>query len=200
MSMRYTHPALSRATIDQFLDTLSQFSPEYGRLYLAGEAAIVRLGLRSGKSTTIDLVVDAFDAGQMFQALQRTMEMTRINVQLTSPEDHIPVPWNWDARARYIGTYGALEAYYFDLPSEALAKIVFSNQDDLNDVQLMIQHRIITLNEVDDTYLEVQPRMGKRPYEHIEPQAFATHYAQIRKWLASSTRNTTSLQAEAMQW
>jgi hypothetical protein len=191
VSMRYTSPIISRPMIEQFLQTLSQLSPQYGRLYLAGDAALVRLGVRPGLTRDIEIVVDASDEGQMSLALQRCTQFLHINVQLTSPEDHVPVPWNWDNHARYISTYGPLEVFYFDLPSVALSKIVLSNPHNLHDVQLLIQQKIITLHELDDTYLDVQPRMGKRPYEQLDPQKFAIHYAQTRKWLASA------IQAEA---
>lgn len=183
MNMRYRQTAVSRVGIEQFLQALSRLTRQYSRIYLAGEAALVHLGLRTGTSNDIDVVIDTSSEEEMKMALQRCMQSFRLNARFSSPEDIVPVPWNWDTRARQIAVYGSIEVYYYDLPSLALSKIALGNERELYDVRLMLQQRIITMDDLDNTYLEVQPRMGKKPYEHINMPNFTRQYAAVRKWL-----------------
>lgn len=188
MSMRYSQTAISRTGIEQFFQALSRLTRQYSRLYLVGEAALVHLGLRTGTSNDIDLVIDTAGEEEMQFALQRCMQALRFNIRFASPEDVVPVPWDWDTRARHIAVYGSIEAYYFDLPSVALGKIALGDERELYDVRLMLQQGAITLDELDNTYLEVQPRMGKKPYEGIDLPAFTRQYSTVRKWLIQKTR------------
>jgi hypothetical protein len=183
MSMRYNQTAISRAGIDQFLQALSRLTRSYSRIYLTGEAALIHLGLRTGTSNDIDVVIETTNEEEMHAALQRCMQASRLNVRFSSPEDIIPVPWKWDAHARQIVTYGSIEVFYFDLPSLALSKIAIGNERELYDVRLMLQQRVITMDELDNTYLEVQPFMSKKPYEHIDLPSFTKQYSMVRKWL-----------------
>ncbi len=183
MSMRYSQAAISRTSIEQFLQALSSLTHQYSRLYLAGEAALVHLGLRAGTSNDIDLVIETSNEEEMQVALQRCMQALHVSVRFASPEDVIPVPWKWDTRARAISIYGSLEIFYFDLPSLALSKIALGNDRELYDVRLMLQRQVVTMDELDNTYLEVQPQMGKKPYEHVDLAHFTRQYAIVRKWL-----------------
>lgn len=183
MSMRYSQAAISRAGIEQFLQALSRLTRHYSRLYLAGEAALVHLGVRSGTSNDIDMVIETSDEEEMQAALLRCMQALRVNIRFSSPEDLVPVPWKWDTRAKQIAIYGSIEAFYFDLPTLALSKIAIGNQRELVDVRLMLQQRVISLDDLDNTYLEIQPMMGKKPYEHIDLPSFIKQYSMVRKWL-----------------
>ncbi len=188
MSMRYSQTAISRAGIDQFLQALSRLTHSYSRLYLTGEAALIHLGLRTGTSSDIDVVIETTNEEEMQAALQRCMQAFRLNVRFSSPEDIVPVPWDWDTRVKPIVTYGSIEVFYFHIPSLALSKIAIGNERELYDVRLMLQQRVITMDELDNVYLEVQPFMGKKPYEHIDLPSFTKQYATVRKWLLQKAR------------
>ena len=192
MSMRYHQTAISRAGVEQFLQGLSRLTRQYSRLYLTGEAALVHLGLRPGTSNDIDMIIETSNEEEMNLALQRCMQALRVNISFASPEDIVPVPWQWDEKARLIATYGSIEVFYFDLPSLALSKIAIGNERELYDVRLLLQHGTVTLDDLDNTYLEVQPRMGKKPYEHIDIPSFARQYSMVRKWLVQRLQPETA--------
>jgi len=192
MSMRHSQTTISRAGVEQFLQGLSRITRQYSRIYLAGEAALVHLGLRPGISNDIDVVIETSNEAEMHAALQRCMQALHLNVRFASPEDIVPVPWHWDERARPIATYGSLEVSYFDLPSLALSKIAIGNERELYDVRLMLQQGALTLDDLDNTYLDVQPRMGKKPYEHIDIPNFAKQYSMVRKWLVQKSQPAIS--------
>lgn len=88
------------------------------------------------------------------------------------------------SQAKYVGRYGSVDVFYFDFYSLALSKISRGSDRDLIDVKLLLQHKLITLDELDTAYQEILPRMGKRPYINLDPQKFASRYAQIRQELS----------------
>ncbi len=180
MSMRSN---ATKADIEKFLNTLGKIFRKPGRLYLAGGAALVHLGLRPGSTLDIDIVIETTSEDEMVKAIRQLVEQMQLNIEFSSPGDFIPLPSQWMAHAKYIGRYGLLDAFYFDFYSLALSKISRGSERDLIDVKLLVQQKVITLDELDKAYQEVLPRMGKRPYINLDPQKFANRYAVVRRQL-----------------
>ena len=85
--------------------------------------------------------------------------------------------------AKYIGRYGTVDAFYFDFYSIALSKIQRGNTRDINDIKLLLQEKVITLQGLDDAYNEILPRVGKGPYNKLDPKQFAANYIAVRQLL-----------------
>ena len=188
MSLRYTaNDGVSQASIEQFLQVLAMTFQQPSNLYLTGDAVLVHLGLRPSTSTTIGLVIEAADETKMTAAIMQSAERVHLTAAFTSPEDVIPIPWTWQEHAPYIGPYGYIDVFYFDYVSLALGKIALGSEQDLNDVWLLVRQKLLSLHDLDNSYLEIQPRMGRKPYDHVQPQQFAQRYAQVRKWLVRNT-------------
>ena len=180
MSMRHN---VTKADIEKFLDALGKSFRKPGRLYLADSAALVHFGLRPGSTMDIDVAIEAPDEDEMVMAIRKLVEKMQINVEFAAPGDFIPLPIHWMDQARYVGRYGSIDVFYFDFYSLALSKISRGNDRDLIDVKLLLQQKLITLEDLDAAYSEVLPRMGKRPYINLNPQRFAERYALIRQKL-----------------
>ena len=172
-----------RVDIEKFLTALGKAYRKQGRIYLAGGAALVHMGLRSGSTLDIDVVIETINEDEMVTAIRRLVEQMQINIEFASPADFIPVPAQWMEHSRYIGRYGQIDAFYYDFYSLALSKILRGSDRDLIDVKLLVQQKLITLEELDAAYTEVLPRMGKRPYINLNPQKFAERYAIVRQQL-----------------
>jgi hypothetical protein len=184
MSMRTTASnVVTQTSIEQFLQTLAMTFQQPCNLYLTGEAVLVHLGLRGGISSTVSMVVETANDEVMLGTIRRCAERVHLTPYFTSPEDHVPIPWSWQDRAQFVGAYGYIDVYYFDYISLALSKIALGSEQDLNDVWLLVRQQYLSLHELDNAYLEIQPRMGRKPYDNVEPQQFAQRYAQVRKWL-----------------
>ena len=180
MSMRQS---VTKVDIEKFLTALGKAYRKQGRIYLAGGAALVHMGLRSGSTLDIDVVIETTNEDEMVTAIRRLVEQMQINIEFASPADFIPVPAQWMEHSRYIGRYGQIDAFYYDFYSLALSKISRGSDRDLIDVKLLVQQQLITLEELDAAYKEVLPRMGKRPYINLNPQKFAERYALVRQQL-----------------
>jgi hypothetical protein len=180
MSMRHN---VTRTDIEKFLTALGRAFRKPGRLYLAGGAALVHMGLRGGSTMHVDVVIETTDEDAMVTAIRRIVEQMQINVEFSSPGDFIPIPTQWATQTKYVGRYGSVDVFYFDFYSLALRKISRGNDRDLIDVKLLLQQKVITLEGLDEVYREVLPRMGKRPYFNLNPERFAERYAVVRQQL-----------------
>ena len=119
----------------------------------------------------------------MFNAIRQLVRQMNINVEPASPGNFIPLPKQWMAQSKFIGRYGTIDVFYFDFYSIALSKIERGNTRDINDVKLLVQQKVITLEELDAAYQEVLPQVGNPPYERLDPQRFAERYTAVRQLL-----------------
>lgn len=127
-------------------------------IYFTGGATAVLLGWRA---STIDIdlkVIPEQDA--IFRAIPRLKEELRINVELASPGDFIPLPPGWEDRSRFVDRIGRATYYHFDLYAQALAKIERSHAQDLADVREMLDRGLI------------QPVLALELFEAIEPHLY----------------------------
>jgi Nucleotidyltransferase of unknown function (DUF6036) len=180
MSMR---PGVDKEAIESFLQQLGRTFHKQARLYLAGGAALVHLGVRPGFTQDIDIQVGGTNEGELIVAIQGLIQQMQVNVEFASPADFMPLPSQWETHARFIGRYGMIDVFYFDFYSIALSKIERGNERDIADVKLLVRQGIITLNELDAAYQEVLSHLGKGRYPRITPQRFSERYTAIRKLL-----------------
>ncbi len=180
MSMR---PPVDKAQIENFLKNLGRTFRKPGRLYLVGGAALVHMGIRQGSTEDIDVQAFGENSGEMVNAIRQLVQQMNINVEGASPETFIPLPKQWMALSKFVGRYGAIDVFYFDFYSIALTKILRGNTRDINDVKLLVQKKVITLQELDAAYQEVFPEVGNPPYEWLDPEDFSKRYNRIRQLL-----------------
>jgi hypothetical protein len=180
MSMR---PNVDRQRIERFLTELGRRFRQPGRLYLVGGAALVHAGIRPGTSATTQDIDIEVASGDMYQTINQLKQQLQINVEFASPGDFIPLPRDWQSLSRYAGRYGNIDVFYFDFYSIALSKIDRGNSRDLQDVALLLQKQVITLQELDHAAQEVTAQMGKGNYKRLDPDTFLTRYQAIRQHL-----------------
>ncbi|MEO8971408.1 MAG: DUF6036 family nucleotidyltransferase [Ktedonobacteraceae bacterium] len=180
MSMRR---GVDKAAIESFLQQLGRAFHKPARLYLVGGAALVHLGIRPGFTQDIDVQVFGANEGDLIVTIQKLIERLQINVEFAAPGDFIPLPLQWEAHAQFVGRYGTIDVFYFDFYSIALSKIERGNDRDIADVKLLIQHGMVTPDELDKAYREVLAQLGRGRYPRITPQRFTEQYQAIRQLL-----------------
>jgi hypothetical protein len=181
MSMR---PKVDKARIEDFLKNLGRNFRKSGRLYLVGGAALVHSGVRSGSTLDIDVEIAGENEGEMIDAIRQLIQQMNINVEFASPGDFMPLPKHWLTQSQYVGRYGAIDVFYFDFYSIALSKMQRGSDLDINDVKLLLQQRVITLEGLDSAYQEVFAQLRESSYgKKLNPQQFAERYAAVRSLL-----------------
>jgi Nucleotidyltransferase of unknown function (DUF6036) len=136
--------------------------------YLTGGATAVLLGWRT---TTIDVdVVFVPESDALLRALPRLKEQLRLNVELASPADFVPLPEGWEERSLFVAREGRLTFRHFDPYSQALSKLERGHGRDLGDVRAMIERGLVDAARLLDTFDEIEPRLYGFPA--IDPPAF----------------------------
>lgn len=154
--------------IRTFLRALGAEADEEGAAYLTGGATAVLLGWRA---TTIDIDVTFVpEHDRVLRAIPRLKDELRINVELVSPGDFIPVPKGWQDRSIFAAREGRLTFYHFDPYSQALAKLERGHTQDLEDVVALSSRGLIEPERTLRYFRELEPELYR--YPAVDPQSF----------------------------
>ena len=144
--------------IRRFMEAWSREADAPARVYFTGGATAVLMGWRA---TTIDVDVKLVpETDRLLRAIPRLKEDLRLNVELASPADFIPVPAGWEDRSAFIAQEGALAFCHFDVYAQALAKIERGHWQDVEDVRAMIARGL------------VDPARARQYFARIEPEVY----------------------------
>lgn len=154
--------------ITRFLRALGHASKTEGACYLTGGATAVLLGWRA---STIDVDLRLVpEADDHLRAIQRLKDELRINVELASPADFIPVRPGWEEHGLFVAREGRLTVYHFDLYAQALAKLERAHAQDLEDVAAMLERGVVEPRTALEYFEEIEPELYRFPA--IDPRAF----------------------------
>lgn len=156
-------------------ERIRRFAHELGRAadaeavaYLTGGATAVLIGWRT---STVDVHI-AFvpESDALLRALPRLKEALRLNVELASPADFIPLPQGWEERSPFVVREGRLTFRHFDPYSQALAKLERGHGRDVADVHAMIERGLVATPLLLEKFGEIEPLLYRFPA--IDPPSF----------------------------
>lgn len=156
------------AKIERFQALLGAASPDEGYCWFTGGASAVLIGWRD-TTLDIDIALERAD-DELFRALTRIKDELRLNVELASPGDFIPLPDGWRDRAVSIGKAGKLTFGHFDFYSQALAKLERGHERDLADVGEMLDRGLVEARRLRVCFDEIEPQLYRFPA--IDPRTF----------------------------
>lgn len=137
-------------------------------IYFTGGATAVLLGWRD---STIDVDLKMIpERDAIFRAIPRLKEELRINVELASPGDFIPLPPGWQERRRFIERIHLVTYYHFDLYAQALAKLERSHTQDVADVREMVHRGLIDPARALELFDAVESELHR--YPAVDPASF----------------------------
>jgi len=131
------------------------------RVYLTGGTTAVLLGWRA---STIDVdlkLVPEHDA--LLRAIPELKDRLRINVELASPADFIPVPAGWEDRSLFVAQLARLSFHHFDLYAQALAKVERGHSQDQADVREMVARGLVRPAEALAYFDRLEPDLYRFP-------------------------------------
>lgn len=151
-----------RARIERFLTELAGRFRQPARLYLVGGTTLVYEALRA-QTLDIDLVIEvsAADHAELIRAIRDLKDSLSLNVEEASPADFIPLPAGYEDRREFIGRFGSLDVFHFDLYSTALSKIERGRVQDLEDVLTLLRAGRLDWDRLHAYFDEILPRMGQ---------------------------------------
>lgn len=154
--------------IRRFLRAFGAAAESDGSAYLTGGATAVLLGWRA---TTLDVdIALAPESETLLRAIPRLKDELRINIELVSPADFIPVPSGWEDRSVFVTKERRLSVYHFDFYAQALAKVERAHARDRQDVRAMIEAGLVEPARA-LTYFEEIER-GLYRYPALDPRSF----------------------------
>ena len=165
-----------QSRIAAFLAALADHATAETNVYLVGGTSAVLVGWRP---TTIDVdLVMRPESDAMLRAIPMLKERLRLNVELASPDQFIPVPPGWEQRSPVIVRIGRVTYHHYDFTAQALAKIERGHARDLADVDAMRHRGLIEAREV------------RRQFDLLEPQLYRFPAIDPRRFGAPSTRSS----------
>jgi hypothetical protein len=154
-------PLAGAERIRALLSALGREASEPTAAYLTGGATAVLLGWREA-TVDVDIRFEP-ERDEILRAVARLKDELRINVELASPADFIPVPDGVEGRAVYWSTEGRLTVYDYDLYSQALAKVERGHDRDLADVAAMIRGGLVAPAAALRYLAEIEPQLYRFP-------------------------------------
>jgi hypothetical protein len=138
------------------------------RVYFTGGATAVLHGWRA---STVDVDLKFVpERDELFRAIQTLKEQLRLNIELASPSDFIPVRADWEARSPFIAREGRVSFHHFDLYAQALAKIERSHAQDLTDVRELLKRGLVDRGQLATYFDAIAPQLYK--YPALDPASF----------------------------
>lgn len=136
--------------------------------YLAGGATAVLFGWRSA-TVDVDLQLVPESDG-LLRTIATLKDELRLNVELVSPGDFVPLPDGWEARSISAGREGRVVFHHMDPYAQALAKIERGHARDLQDVREMARLGLIEPQRLLDLYEGIEPLLFR--YPALDPASF----------------------------
>jgi hypothetical protein len=127
--------------IRRFMRALGAEAGEEGAVYVTGGATAVLLGWRA---STLDVdILPIPEQESVLRAIPRLKDELRVNVELASPRDFVPVPAGWEDRSIFVAREGRLSFYHFDPYAQALSKLERGHAQDLEDVRALVEKGLV---------------------------------------------------------
>lgn len=145
------------------------------RVYFTGGVTAVLLGWRRS-TIDVDLRMEP-ELDRLLRALPRLKENLRVNIELASPADFIPVPEGWETRSPFIAAEGRVAFFHFDLYAQALAKTERSHAQDIDDVQAMIRMGLVDPYRALEYFKRIEPELYRFPA--IDPRSFRQEVEEV---------------------
>ena len=174
-------PPVDRARIESFLDALAGRFRHPGRVYLVGGTTMVFEGFRE-QTLDVDIAYEVDDQyhTEFIRTVRALKDQLGINVKEASPGDFIPLPPGYEERAEYIGRFGELEIFHFDLYSMALSKIERGRDADFADVLALLKAGRIDFDQLTNSFERILPSAGARSLK-ADPVEFQRKFEYLKK-------------------
>lgn len=159
---------VQKKQIETLLIELARRCKGPGRIYIVGGTTAVLSGWREA-TADIDCKIGPEPKG-VFEAIYDLKNELQINIELASPDDFMPAVPGWEDRSQFIATWYDVTFYHYDFYAQALSKILRAHNRDLEDVQSMLNNKLIDLKELGRLFVMIEPLLIR--YPSINPNDF----------------------------
>jgi hypothetical protein len=167
---------VTSAALKRFFERLGEQLENPATFTLLGGSALCLLG---SPRETLD--VDYFIEGsrpEVDDALKQLSAALELDLESVPLEEFIPLPPDAKQRSRFVGRYGQLEVYIFDLYSIALSKIARGFESDLEDVEFLLNHKLVEWEMLETYFQAILPRAASAD---IDPKEFRQYFETLKR-------------------
>lgn len=169
---------VTSVALQQFLQRLGEQFHHPAKFYLLGGSALCLLG-SPRETLDVDYSLET-PSREIEKILKQLSSELRLDLESVPLAEFIPLPPNSEKRHRFLGRYGQVDVYIYDLYSIALSKIARGFESDLEDVEFLLGQRLIEWNELEAHFKSILPRAKKAD---IDPKEFETYFNTLKKWM-----------------
>lgn len=169
--------------LEDFFTQLGQRAVKPARLYLLGGSALCLLGSpRTTVDVDLDLELPVEDEAQLEAMINELAEEMRLDVEVVPLAAFAPLAPDADKRHRFLGSYGPIDVYIFDLYSIALSKIARGFESDLEDVIFLLNKELIHVEPLRSAFVSVLPNARR---VDVDPREFQAYFDELMKRLGT---------------
>ena len=162
--------------LEQFLQDLGSRAACPMALYLLGGSALCLLG-STRETLDVDYTIDP-ESPDVKTLIAQVADESKLDLEFVPLAEFIPLPPESEQRRRFVGRYGQMDVFIFDLYSIALSKIARGFEADIDDVLFLLAKDLISFEELERLFLLILPDAAR---SDILPSEFKAYFAEIKK-------------------
>jgi hypothetical protein len=169
---------ISTAALMAFLEQLGLRYQSPARLYLLRGGPLLLLGSPRETFDVDYLFVLDEEGHQSFRQILDTLSNDlKLDLEWVPLDEFIPLPPGAEDRKRFLGRFGQVDVYIFDLYSIALSKIARGFEPDLEDVLYLLEQGLIEFGELEKYFKSILPVVQQAD---IVPSEFEAYFETLR--------------------
>jgi hypothetical protein len=162
--------------LEQFLQKLGSRAERPTALYLLGGSALCLLG-SPRETLDVDYTLDP-KSPDVEKLIAQVADESKLDLEFVPLAEFIPLPPESEQRRRFVGRYGQMDVFIFDLYSIALSKIARGFESDFDDVLFLLAKDLIGFDELERLFLLILPDAAR---SDILSSEFKAYFDEVRK-------------------
>lgn len=167
---------VTSAALEKLFERLGRQLKNPATFTLLGGSALCLLG-SPRETLDVDYSIEG-TRPEIDTALKQLSTDLELDLESVPLEEFIPLPPDAKQRCRFVGRYGQLDVYIFDLYSIALSKIARGFESDLEDVEFLLNHELIEWEMLEMHFQTILPRVASAD---INPKEFQQYFKTLKR-------------------
>jgi hypothetical protein len=152
---------VTAARVEDFMKALGNVVIHPARVYVVGGVSAVLLGWRD---STIDIDLKIIpERDDIIRQLSVLKDRLEINIELAAPDNFIPELPGWEDRSQFVRQAGKLIFLHYDFYAQALEKIERGHEIDLQDVEQMVERKLVDIRRLLELFSRIEVDIEKFP-------------------------------------
>lgn len=167
---------VTSSALQQFFRRLGERIEGPVTFYLLGGSALCLLD-SPRETLDVDYTIEN-PSPETQKILEQIASELQLDLESVPLAEFIPLPPDAQKRRRFVGRYGQVDVYIFDLYSIALSKIARGFESDLEDVAFLLNQNLIDWETLEMHFRSVLPHAKRAD---IDPREFHAYFETLKR-------------------